>query len=559
MNHTHWQIPPPPEQPISLPGIHPLIAQLLHNRGISEPSQADIFLSADKRLEVDPFLLPDMHQAVNRTYRALLSGEKIAIYGDFDTDGITATALLVQGLSELGGTVIPYIPHRTSEGYGLHISALKKLHEQGVSLVITVDTGITAISEVEKGQKIGIDIVITDHHLPLGPLPPARAVVNPKRADSEYQSTELAGVGVAFKFLQALIQGSGREALIDRLLDLVTLGTITDMVSLFGENRYWVKRGLQIINNTDRIGLQEMMRCASLEPGNVDAQCISWTIGPRLNAAGRLDDATTSYQLLLTQDPQEASSLASELEEKNARRRQLTNELLVRARETILAAGTELPLLMAGAEDYPSGVMGLVAGRLSDEFNRPVILLKLGTETCRGSGRSIPQFDLMAALEKCQDLLSNFGGHTKAAGFSLPIHKVPELQRRLLNIAQEQLAGLDLRPHLDIDAEVPLSIFAQGTFDQIQLLAPFGSGNPIPTFVSRRVEVVSKQQIGSQNEHLRLKLKQQGTIWDAIGFRLGGSAQEITPHLDIAYNLDLDRWNGEEKLRLSLIDFAPSG
>jgi single-stranded-DNA-specific exonuclease len=500
-----------------------------------------------------------MHQAVNRTYRALLSGEKIAIYGDFDTDGITATALLVQGLSELGGIVIPYIPHRTSEGYGLHISALKKLHEQGVSLVITVDTGITAISEVEKGQKIGIDIVITDHHLPLGPLPPARAVVNPKRADSNYQSTELAGVGVAFKFLQALLQGSGREALIDRSLDLVTLGTITDMVSLFGENRYWVKRGLQIINNTDRIGLQEMMRCASLEPGNVDAQCISWTIGPRLNAAGRLDDATTSYQLLLTQDPQEASSLASELEEKNARRRQLTNELLGRARETILAAGAELPLLMAGAEDYPSGVMGLVAGRLSDEFNRPVIILKLGTETCRGSGRSIPQFDLMAALEKCQDLLSNFGGHTKAAGFSLPVHKVPELQRRLLNIAQEQLAGLDLRPHLDIDAEVPLSIFAQGTFDQIQLLAPFGSGNPIPTFVSRRVEVVSKQQIGSQNEHLRLKLKQQDTIWDAIGFRLGSSAHEITSHLDIAYNLDLDRWNGKEKLRLSLIDFAPSG
>ncbi len=535
------------------------MAQLLYNRGITELSQAEAFLNVDKQLEVDPFLLPDMHQAVNRTYRALLSGEKIAVYGDFDADGITATALLVHGLSAFGGRVLPYIPHRSSEGYGLHSSALKKLHDQGVTLVITVDTGITASTEVAKAQKMGVDIVITDHHIPPASLPLAVAVVDPKRSDSAYKSTELAGVGVAFKFLQALLQGSGREELTDEVLDLVTLGTITDMAPLVGENRHWVKHGLQIINNTKRIGLQQMMYHASLEPGTIDVQRISWVLGPRLNAAGRLDDATSSYQLLLTNDVQEASALASDLEIKNAKRKQLTDDLLSRAREKILATGTDFPLLMAGEEDYTPGVMGLVAGRLVEEFNRPVILFKYGAEMCRGSGRSIPEFNLMAALEKCQDILLTFGGHTKAAGFNLHVHKLPELQQRLVDMAQEQLAGLDLRPHIDIDAEVPLSIFAQGTFDKIQQLAPFGSGNPVPTFVSRNVEVTQQNYAGSQNEHIRLKLKHQGVTWDAIGFRLGNLSQEITTQIDIAYNLELDRWNGAERLRINLIDFAPSG
>ncbi|MBM3142890.1 MAG: single-stranded-DNA-specific exonuclease RecJ [Chloroflexi bacterium] len=542
---------------MNIPGVHPLLAQLLCNRGISEPSQIETFLNADSRLEADPFLLPDMHQAVSRTYQALLTGEEIAIYGDFDADGITATALLVQGLSALGGKVIPYIPHRYREGYGLQVAALEKLRKQGVSLVITVDTGITAIAEIQKARKMGLDIIVTDHHLPLASLPPALAVVNHKRSDSACQSTELAGVGVAFKLLQALLKGSGREDLLNRLLDLVALGTVTDMIPLTGDNRYWVKRGLELINNTERLGLQEMMRCASLKPGNLDAESISWTLGPRLNSAGRLDDAATSYQLLLTQDRQEAASLASELEEKNAKRQRLTSELLERAREDIIAAGTGFPLLMTGDESYPTGVMGLVAGRLSEEFYRPVILFKFGPETCRGSGRSIPEFNLMAALKDCRDLLTNFGGHTKAAGFTVPTANLTQLQKRLLNLAQTQLAGLDLRPHIDIDAEVPLSVFAGETFKQIQRLAPFGSGNPLPAFVSRHVEIVDRRQIGSQCEHLGLKLKQEGIVWNAIGFRFGNRAQETAAYLDIAYNLDVDRWNGGERLRLKLLDFAP--
>jgi single-stranded-DNA-specific exonuclease len=557
LRRTHWRLITPATLPIDTAGVHPLLAQLLCNRGISEPSQVELFLNADKRLEADPFLLPDIHQAVSRTYQALLTGEEIAIYGDFDADGITATALLVQGLSALGGKILPYIPHRYREGYGLQVAALEKLHKQGVSLVITVDTGITAIAEIQKAGKMGLDIIVTDHHLPLASLPPALAVVDHKRSDSACQSTELAGVGVAFKLLQALLKGSGREELLNNLLDLVALGTVTDMIPLTGDNRYWVKHGLELLNNTERLGLQEMMRRANLKPGNLDSESISWILGPRLNAAGRLDDASTSYHLLLTQDRQEAASLASELEEKNAKRQRLTSEVLERARENIIAAGAELPLLMTGDASYPTGVMGLVAGRLSEEFYRPVILFKFGPDTCRGSGRSIPEFNLMAALKDCRDLLSNFGGHTKAAGFSVPTANLAQLQKRLLDLAQTQLAGLDLRPHIDIDAEVPLSAFAGETFKQIQRLAPFGSGNPVPAFVSRHVEIVDRRQFGNQCEHLGLKLKQGDTVWDAIGFRLGNRAQETTAYLDIAYNLDIDRWNGGERLRLKLLDFNP--
>jgi single-stranded-DNA-specific exonuclease len=556
LSRTHWRLITPHQPPPDITGVNPLIARLLCNRGISEPSQAETFLAADSRLESDPFLLPDIEQAVNRTYRALYTGEEIAIYGDFDADGITATALLVQGLSALGGKVTPYIPHRYHEGYGLQVAAMEKLRKHGISLIITVDTGITAIAEIQKARSMGIDIIVTDHHLPLSSLPPALAVVDHKRSDSKCQSFELAGVGVAFKFLQALLKGSGREDLINSLLDLVALGTVTDMVPLTGDNRYWVKRGLELLNNTMRPGLQEMMRAASLKPGTLDTESISWILGPRLNAAGRVDDASTSYKLLVTQDPEEAASLVSDLEEKNAKRQRLTTELLERAREKIIAAGPNSPLLMTGDEEYPAGVMGLVAGRLSEEFYRPVILLKIGSDTCRGSGRSIPEFDLMAALASCRSLLSNFGGHTKAAGFTVPTSNLHQLQEQLLSLAEARLAGLDLRPHIDIDAEVPFSDLTGETIKQIQGLAPFGAGNPIPAFVSRHVEVADLRHIGSRSDHLALKLKQDGIVWDAIGFRLGSRTQETTGLLDIAYNLDIDRWNGAERLRLKLLDLA---
>ncbi|MEJ2739579.1 MAG: single-stranded-DNA-specific exonuclease RecJ [Dehalococcoidia bacterium] len=556
MSHTNWNLLTSLNKPVSIAGVHPLVVQLLHNRGITDPSQIELFLSNDKRVETDPFLLPDMDRAVNRIYQALFSGEKIAIYGDFDADGVTATALLVQGITELGGTVIPYIPRRTADGYGLRTSAIEKLQHQGVSLIITVDTGITAIPEIEKARKAGLDIVVTDHHVPLGTLPRARAVIDPKRNDSPYPYSDLAGVGVAFKLLQALAKGNGREKITKKLLDLVALGTITDMVPLIGESRYWVKSGLDLINKTQRLGLQELIRRTNLQPGHLDEQSIGWIIGPRINAAGRMDDATTSYQLLLTSDTQEAIALAMELESKNAERVKKTNESMTKANEALIAEGVERPLLITGNEDIPPGVLGLVAGRLTDRYYRPVIILKIGKETCRGSCRSISEFDIIAALEECQDLLTKFGGHTRAAGFNVPTSNLDEFKKRICNIAGTQLDGIDLRPHVNIDAEVNLSIFSGNTFEQIQQLAPFGIGNPLPTFISRRVSVVDQRLIGSQGEHLRLKLKQGGIIWDAMGFNLGGYAGELAPYIDIVYNIELDRWNGEERLRLTIQDFS---
>jgi len=538
-------------------GFVRLLAQLLYNRGLTDPSQSELFIAADKRLSGNPFLLPDMHQAVARIYQALLSGENIAIYGDFDVDGITATALLVRGLSALGGKTIPYIPHRLTEGRGVKTAALENLHQQGISLVITVDCGITALSEVKKARKTGLDIVITDHHTPPDEIPPASAVINPKLHKSNYPFSELAGVGVALKLLQALFQGIGKEQQLDELTDLVALGTVADMVPLLGENRYLVKQGLKLINAAPRLGVGEMIARAGLSIGSIDTESISWIIAPRLNAAGRLEHGMSSYKLLTTDSPQEAHELTIWIEQKNAERQRLTNRALSRAREQILAQGIS-PLLIASDREYPGGIMGLVAGRLSEEFYHPAIVIKTGERFSSGSCRSIPEFNIILALSQCSHLLTHFGGHSQAAGFTLLTKNLARLQQTLLQLATTQLAGVDLRPHLDIDAEVTLPDLAGDTFQAIQQLAPFGQGNPAPTFLSRRVEVIDCQTIGANGEHLRMKLKQDGTVWNGVGFGLGNYLAEVSSPLDIVYNLEVDRWGGEETLRLNILDFVPA-
>ena len=558
MNHSRWNLSPPaPENLINASAFPPLIAQLLYNRGLAEPSQLELFIADDKRSVGNPFLLPDMHQAVARIYQALLSGEKIAIYGDFDVDGIAATALLVQGLSILGGNPTPYIPHRLTEGYGLKTTALEKLHRQGVSLVITVDCGITALAEVKKAKRLGLDIIITDHHTALPEIPPALATVNPKLPDSTYPFLELTGAGVALKLLQALFQGIGKEEQPDKLIDLVALGTIADMAPLLGENRYLVKQGLKLINDTSRLGIREMIIQTGLNPGSIDSESISWVLAPRLNAAGRLAHAMTSYKLLMTSSPQEAQGLATWLEQKNTERQRLTTKVLAKAREQILARGIS-PLLIATDKDYPVGIVGLVAGRISEEFYRPTIVIRTGEQLSSGSCRSIPEFNIILALQQCSRLLSQFGGHSQAAGFTLPTKNLPHLQQILSQLAASQLEGVDLRPYIDIDAGATLPELTGNIFQTIQKLAPFGRGNPLPTFLSRKVEVVNCRTMGSNKEHLRLKLKQGGAVWDGVAFRLGSSLAEVSSPLDIVYNLEIDRWRGEETLRLNILDFAPS-
>ncbi|MBI2329167.1 MAG: single-stranded-DNA-specific exonuclease RecJ [Chloroflexi bacterium] len=559
MSRSRWNLLPPiPDNHwINTVASSPLIAQLLYNRGLTEPSQLESFFTADDRLSGDPFLLSDMHQAVARIYQALLSGESIAIYGDFDTDGITATALLVQGLSILNCKATPYIPHRLSEGYGLKIAALEELYRQGISLVVTVDCGITALDEVGKAKRMGLDIIITDHHTPPAVVPPATAVVNPKLPDSDYPFSELAGVGVALKLMQALFASMGKEKQLDKLMDLVALGTVADMMPLLGENRYLVKQGLKLLNTSPRPGIREIITQSGLKSDRLDSESISWTIAPRLNAAGRLEHAMSGYKLLMTDSPQEARALAVWLEQKNTERQRLTSKASIKAREQVLAQGVR-PLLMVGDRDYPGGIMGLVASRLVEEFYRPAIVIRRGDQVSSGSSRSIPEFNIIQALTQCSHLFSYFGGHSQAAGFSLPTSNLPRLQEALLQLATTQLEGVDLRPKVDIDAAVMLSDLGGNTFPLMQKLAPFGQGNPTPTFLTRRVEIISRHPMGNNGEHLRLKLRQGGLVWDGVAFGLGNYLAETSSPLDIVYNLEVDRWGGEERLRLNIIDFAPA-
>ena len=559
MSHSRWNLlPPVPDQHLlNSSGFPPLIKQLLYNRGITEPAQFQSFLAADDSLSGDPFLLPDVHRAIARIYQALLSGENIAIYGDYDADGISATALLVQGLSALDGKAVPYIPHRLTEGYGLTTTALEKLYRQGISLVITVDCGITSLPEVNKAQRMGLDIIVTDHHTPLPEIPPAIAVVNPKLPGSAYPFSELAGVGVAFKLFHALLRSLGKEAQLNGLTDLVALGTIADISPLVGENRYLVKEGLKVINHTPRLGISAMATQAGLTTGSLSAENISWVIAPRLNAAGRLAHALTSYNLLMTDSPKEAIELAGWLEEKNAERQRLTTTTLAMAREQVLAWGIS-PLLLASDKDYHLGIAGLVASRLSEEFYRPAVVVRSGEKVSSGSCRSIPEFNIIAALTQASHLLSHFGGHSQAAGFTLPARNLPQLEQHLAQLAATQLDGVDLRPRLNIDVLVTLPDLAGDVFPTTQQLAPFGRGNPLPTFLSRGVEVIDCRTMGNGAEHLRMKLKQGGTAWDCVGFRLGSYLAEVSSSLDIVYNLEIDYWGGNERLRLNLLDFAPS-
>ena len=440
MNHSRWNLlPPVPDQNmVSNSGLPPLIVQLLYNRGISNPAEFRSFLVSDSSLLGNPYLLTDMHQAVARVYQALLSGENIGIYGDFDADGITATATLAQGLSALGGKVFPYIPHRQTEGHGLTTTALKNLYQQGIRLVITVDCGVTDILEVKKAGKMGLDMVVTDHHSPLPETPDAVAVVNPKLADSPYPFSQLAGVGVAFKLLQALLQSIGKEEQIDMVMDMVAIGTIADMSPLVGENRYLIKEGLKLMNTKPRLGVRELMNQTRIEAGSLDAEKISWVIAPCLNAAGRLADGLTGYNLLMTESPQEAQDLAAWMAQKNEERQRLTATTLARARDQVIAQGLP-PLLMAGDKDYPIGINGLVASRLTEEFYRPSVIIHTGEKISHASCRSIPEFNIISALNQFSHLFSRYGGHAQAAGFTLPTKNLPELREKLSHLAAEQL------------------------------------------------------------------------------------------------------------------------
>jgi len=554
--------PAPAEFVASMRQHSPVVATLLYQRGLRDPQSAATFLAADYRSGLhDPFLLKGMDAAARRMAQAVSAGEPIAVYGDFDADGVTAVTLLMQAIGDMGGSIQPYIPHRLREGYGLNNVAADQLAAQGVKLLITVDCGISNVAEVAHARAAGLDVIVTDHHTPPAVLPDANAVVNPKQPGDQYPFKQLVGVGIAFKLVQALPKLGLRTSLRGRdLLDVVALGTVTDMGPLQDENRVLVKAGLGAINSTQRPGLKALLVAAGLVQGKISSSDISFMLGPRLNAAGRLDDAVLSYQLLLAEDHATALELAQRLNEANRQRQDMTKDVQKLARQQAEDQGKlERRIVMLDGADFPAGIVGLVAARLVEDLGRPVLMLERGESTSRGSARSVPGFNIIEALTACDDLFVRYGGHSAAAGFTIANERLPELERRLLAYADTHLPDELLTPALEIDAEVPLHQLSWELLEQLQALEPFGQANPQPLLLSRRVRVVHAAARGAEGQHLKLRLDDGngGPAFDAIAFRLGHLAGHFQrPRLiDIAFLLEANEWNGTRSLQLNIKDF----
>lgn len=547
---------PAPRDYMDATGCAPLVAQLLYNRGIAPadvPSFMDPCLFREHRL----FDLADTDKAVCRINTALMRHETIGVFGDFDVDGMTATAVIAEALTWLGAKVVTHIPNRFTQGHGLNASGVAELHDKGATLVITCDCGISDLDEADKSAALGVDLIVTDHHVPLTRLPKAVAVVNAKRRDSKYPFREFAGVGIAFKLMQAVYDGRNDASRLDELLELVALGTVADMVALVGDNRMLVQKGLRVLNRTARPGLQALIQASGLTPGAITSFDISWALGPRINSSGRIDDADMSLRLLMTASQNEAEKLAAELDVVNSQRQLLTTEVYDKVTEQ-LASQLDRPLLFAADGSYPEGVIGLVAGKISKEFYRPAVVVTSGDELCRGSSRSIPEFDLAAALEQCSSLLVSFGGHPLAAGFAVTPHNLPLLEERLVELAAGQLDGLELHPHVDVDAEVRLKDLSGDSYKLMRSLEPFGQQNAEPSFLSRGVEVVECRSLRNHEKWTSLRLRQNGATWDAVDFRTLRGPDDIPRLIDLVYNLRMRRWNGEEMLQAHILDLAPS-
>lgn len=538
-----------------------LVRHLLWHRGVRTAAEARRFLEGPAG-EHDPLLLPGMKQALARLRQAVRGGETVAVFGDFDVDGVTASAVLTQGLRSLGVKVVPYIPDRFREGYGLNLRAMDLLRQAGARLVLTVDCGTSSLREVEYAGRLGMEVVILDHHTVPPELPAAVATVNPRREDSRYPEPELAAVGLAYKLMAALHESLGRNWEGDRYLDLVAVGTVADLAPLQRENRWLVKRGLQALGRGRRPGLRALMEASGIDPRTVDAEAIGYALGPRLNAAGRLAHARLAFELLLEEDQEEAMRRALELTSLNQERQRQTGAALELARELLSREERDAPLIFIGHGEISAGIVGLVAGRLAEERYRPTVVYEAGEERSRGSCRSIPEFDITGALRRCAELMERFGGHRAAAGFTARNDRLPALKEALLRQAEEGLRGVELTPAIDIDAALPLARLRGQEIRWLSRMGPFGQGNPEPTFLSRGVEVAEARTIGSGGEHLRLKLRDGAVAWPAIAFGLGsegGSGFQVRPgqRIDVVYSLAAERGR-EGALELRVKDLAPA-
>jgi single-stranded-DNA-specific exonuclease len=565
MHNKRWVVAPPItlQADEALAKFPPILKQIVFNRGLATDAEARAFLKAEPNSNTDPFQMIGMEATVDRICFALEHNEPIAIYGDYDVDGVTATALLVQALGVLGANVRGYIPNRFDEGYGLNKEALDSLKADGVKLVITVDCGIRSPEEALHAQTIGLDLIISDHHHPDGEnLPPAFSVINPKQHGDPYPDKDLAGVGIAYKIIEALVRAqpltNGFQ--LSDLLDLVALGTVADLAPLVGENRVLVRKGLRQIRETKRQGLYSLAAVAEVKIEKITAGNIGFMLGPRLNASGRLESALASFELLTTRDFMRAGQLAMQLDTQNRQRQALTRAMQEQAELIAKSEDPEAFLLFAAHEDFNPGVVGLAASRLTEIYYRPAIVAAKNAEETRGSCRSIPEFHITDALDLCKDLLVRHGGHAAAAGFTVKNKNLPELVSRLKEIAKDQLESKDLRQTLSADIEVPLSELNFEVLKHLAFLEPTGYGNPEAVFVSRNVKVKMARTVGSEGRHLKLTFEdERGASYDSIAFRMGHLKPDLPPYVDILYHLEVNEYNGRRTMQLNLKDIKPAG
>lgn len=562
--HWHLQTRLTDVADTNLSGYHPVLRQLLYNRDCVTHEKAQEFLEAKLPEGTDPYHLTGIAEAVDRIQYAIRKHEQIAVYGDYDADGVTATALLTQALQTLGANVIPYIPNRFDEGYGVNNEALDSLKSDGVQLVVTVDCGIRSLDEAQYARQIGLDLIVSDHHHPRTDLPEAVAIINPKQPGDDYPEKDLAGVGLAYKLAAALLNpdqldmnNPSNPAL--AYLDLVALGTVADLAPLVGENRALVRSGLMRMRQPTRQGLLALMGVAGINPRQINANDIGFGLGPRLNAAGRLDLAQAALNLLLSEDIFEAGRLAQLLEVQNRERQHITRETQARAEVLAFADDPDALLLFAIDPGFNPGVVGLAASRLTEQYYRPAIVAHQGDEFTRGSCRSIREFHITEALDQCADLLVRHGGHAAAAGFTVQNERLPELNERLKQIASDQLSQLNLQPTLVYDLEIPLIDLKPKILEYLDLLQPTGYGNPQAVFVSRDLKVTSSRQVGKDKTHLKLTVTDGHIHFDAIAFRQGYWHDQMPPQVDVLYTFERNEFNGRTTLQLNIRDLKPSG
>ncbi len=542
--------------------LSPLLSRLLAVRGITDIEHAAEYLHGGTDRTHDPFLLDGMDRAVERIRRAIRDGEKIRVYGDYDADGVSSTSLMVHLLNQLDCSFDTYIPHRVHEGYGLNKAALDAAKAQGIGLIVTVDTGISAIEQVAYAASLGIDIIVTDHHEPPEQLPAAYALVNPKKPDCPYPYKHLAGVGVAFKLAQALL---GR--LPEELLEYVAIGTIADLMPLTGENRIMVKQGLERMRATSCAGIRALLGVAGVAVKEVNSTHIGFSLAPRINASGRLLSADAAVQLLTTANEQEAEQLANELDQLNKERQRIVDDMTKQAVamvEELIAAAGELPkAIVLAQEGWNVGVIGIVASKMVDRYYRPTIILGIDKETgmAKGSARSIAGFDMYRALTHCDDLMDHFGGHQMAAGMTLEAGNLPELGERLCKLAAEWLTAEDYMPLLHADLVCAFEDINLENIRQLEQLGPFGAGNPSPRLLFTGLALNEMRTIGKEHQHLKLSLqsgaRESAAAVEAVGFGKGSLSEWISPAsatLDVLGELSVNEWNGVRRPQIMIQD-----